>query len=470
MQMTTIAAIATPSGYGGIGIVKITGPEAVAIARRIFHKRCAHPPERNTAKSALFESHRLYYGVIKNPNTGQNVDEVLLAVMQAPHSYTREDVVEIQAHAGPVALQTVLEIVLKAGAQMAAPGEFTRRAFLNGRIDLTQAEAVMDIIHAKSEQALAAAGAQIGGRLRKKIEGIKNELTAVYAVIEAGIDFPEETGAELNIAGMATELDKQVVCPIDQLLRQYATMHFFREGIALAIVGKPNVGKSSLLNCLLQQDRAIVTEMPGTTRDVISERLIINGIPVDILDTAGIHRTTDCLENMGIQKAHACIDAADIVLFVVDASQSLDAADMFISERLGEKNRILVLNKIDLIDEDKKRYPRIPDEWKKRPFVQISAKYGQGLDRLQTAIAEMTIGTINATARTPIIPNLRHKQLLENCLADIKRACAGMVSQQPMELVAIDLKSALAALDDILGIGARDDILDQIFKQFCIGK
>ena len=470
METTTIAAIATPSGYGGIGIVKISGPLAIRIARQIFKKKCPDTSVPTSQPSAQIDSHRLYYGMIKDPDTEKVVDEVLLAVMKAPHSYTRENVVEIQAHAGPVALQTILQIVMRAGAQLAEPGEFTRRAFLNGRIDLTQAEAVMDIIYAKSETALIAAGEQIRGRLKKKVEKIKDDLENACAIVEAGIDFPDEIDEELDAGRLAAKLRESVAEPIKGLLRQHESLRFYRDGISLAIVGKPNVGKSSLLNSLLQDERAIVTERPGTTRDVISERLNINGIPIDVLDTAGIHQTFDQIENMGIQKARDCIAAADIVLFVVDTSQPIDQADRYIYDLVSEKISVLVYNKIDLVENEQSGCDRTPEGFNRKPCVEISAKYGQGLENLKSIVAEISVGNISTSAKNMIIPNLRHKQHLESCLADIQRACQALRNNTPMEMVALDLNSAFGSLEDILGNRSGADILDRIFEQFCIGK
>lgn len=470
METTTIAAIATPSGYGGIGIVKMSGPQAIRIARQIFQKKCPDTSAPTVESSAPFDSHRFYYGMLKDPDTGQVVDEVLLAVMKAPRSYTRENVVEIQAHAGPVALQAIMQIVMRAGAHLAAPGEFTRRAFMNGRIDLTQSEAVMDIIHAKSETALTAAGAQIRGRLKRKIEKIKDELENACAVVEAGIDFPDDIDGELDVSSMAAKLNEKVSVPIKALLKQHESLRYYRDGVSLAIVGKPNVGKSSLLNSMLQDERAIVTEKPGTTRDVISEKLNINGIPIDVLDTAGIHQTMDQIESMGIQKAQDCIDAADMVLFVVDTSQPIDQADRYIYNLVSDKISILVYNKIDLVDNKPFRCEDVRDGFNGKPCVGISAKYGAGLEKLKQVVAEISVGTINNSVKNMIIPNLRHKQHLESCLADIQRACAALRTNILVEMVALDLNSALGSLEDILGLRSRTDILDRIFEQFCIGK
>lgn len=468
--MTTIAAIATPAGYGGIGVIKISGPASIPIARQIFTKTCDTQSKADTGSDTDFVSHRLYLGTVNNPENAHIVDEVLLAVMKAPHSYTREDVVEIQAHSGPVALQEIMEIVLGQGACLAEPGEFTKRAFLNGRIDLTQAEAVMDLIHARSAIALKAAGLQISGGLKERIQEIRSELQSVRALVEAGIDFPEDVPEEIDADGLVDLLQRKVISPVDQLARQHDRMRFFREGIALAIVGKPNVGKSSLLNRLLQQERAIVTEQPGTTRDVIRERLVIKGLPIDVLDTAGIRSSQDPVEKLGIRKAEDCIEQAEIVVLVLDAQREPDSDDQRIYDKINDKNCILVFNKKDLLPSQGESPVQSPVEWQTHPQVVISAKHGDGIDRLIEVIETLTVGSIDAAASSPIIPNLRHKLLFDRCRENLQQAAASLKSGQPMELVAIDLQSGLNNLDDISGNRATSDILDHIFDRFCIGK
>jgi tRNA modification GTPase len=468
--MTTIAAIATPAGYGGIGIIKISGPESIPIARQIFSKTCSTYSKGDTGRDAEFESHRLYLGNIHNPRNGHIIDEVLMAVMKAPHSYTCEDVVEIQAHSGPVALQEIMEMVLLAGARLADPGEFTRRAFLNGRIDLTQAEAVMDLIHARSATAVKAAGVQISGGLKERIEAIRLELQTLYAQIEAGIDFPEDVPEDIDAGEMVKTLNTKIISPIKQLARQHEQMRYFREGLALAIAGKPNVGKSSLLNRLLQQERAIVTEEPGTTRDVIRERLIINGLPIDVLDTAGIRSSKDPIEKLGIMKAQDCIDQADIVLLLIDAHRKPDLDDYRIYSKIKDKNCILVFNKKDLIKTQADTMSVAPEEWQNHPRVMISAKTGDGIDRLVELIETVTVGSIETAAISPIIPNLRHKLLFDRCLENLQRAEQALSNRQPLELVAVDFAAGLKQLDDVLGVRAGTEIVDHIFDQFCIGK
>lgn len=468
--MTTIAAIATPAGYGGIGIIKISGPESIRIARRVFRRTCPDTPKKQHPGKERFDTHRLYLGNIADYQNGRIIDQVLMVVMRAPHSYTTEDVVEIQAHSGPVTLQKILELILRSGARMAEPGEFTKRAFINGRIDLTQAEAVMDIIHARSQTANEAAAAQINGRLKKRINHLRRELQNIYAFIEANIDFPEDVEDPIDVDHIQAALKESLIEPLIELMEQHDRMRFFRDGLSLAIVGKPNVGKSSLLNCLLQQDRAIVTEQPGTTRDIIREQVIIKGIPVDILDTAGIRCYADHIEKLGIKKTEDALGVADIILFVIDASQLLDSDDDRIHRMVANKQHILVFNKMDIIEQTGVGPTRIPDHWHNQHPLQISAKHGKGIGALYKAIENLTVGSLSERTQSALIPNLRHKLLIKRGLERALQARRGLAEGQSVELVAIDLQETLQCLDDIVGIRASTDILDKVFEQFCIGK
>lgn len=331
MKTATIAAVATPPGTGGVGIIKISGPEALKIAATLF-RSCKNDNNPNRAERSdrfpiNFQSHRLYYGHIVDPETEDHVDEVLLAVMRAPRSYTREDVVEIQAHAGAAVLRVILALVLRQGARMAEPGEFTQRAFLNGRIDLTQAEAVIDIINAKAETALKIANNQVSGQLKLAVENIRSILLDVLVQIEAAIDFPEDVSEILSSTGLETKLRREVAVPILDLMRHYRDGCIYRDGLKLAIVGRPNVGKSSLLNCLLKKERAIVNALPGTTRDLIEDSFQVQGVPVMITDTAGLHEAEDPVEKIGIQKARECLKTADLILQVIDGSEALTVDD-----------------------------------------------------------------------------------------------------------------------------------------------
>jgi tRNA modification GTPase len=468
-QAETIAAIATPPGRGGIGIIKVSGPRSIQIAKTIFRRKADGNGNRPSPDGQL-KSYRLYYGRIVVPGRGFTLDEVLLAVMKAPHSYTREDVVEIQGHAGPAALKAVLALILQQGARLAEPGEFTRRAFLNGRIDLTQAEAVADIINARTDAALLVAANQVSGKLSAAIADIKKALVEVLADIEAEIDFPEDAEGAFDRQRTADALSRKVVAPVEKLIEQYDQEHLIRDGLRIIIVGRPNVGKSSLLNCLVNKDRAIVTAVPGTTRDFIEEELQIHGIPVTAIDTAGLHITDDPIEKAGIARAEERIQHADLILFVLDAGEPLTAEDFRIHSRIAGKNRIVVLNKIDLVNDGTPVDGLVPDDWETVPFAVVSALTHQGLDDLKAQIVQAATGDIGGRAEHAVIPNLRHEMALRRCLQALNAVFDGIENDAPAELTAIDLGESIRWLDRITGTEPAPDILDQIFDQFCVGK
>ena len=469
LHADTIAAIATPPGRGGVGIIKVSGPLAIPIAEKIFRRNSAGngssagPPDRLT-------SYRLYYGRIVAPEQSATLDEVLLAVMKAPHSYTREDVVEIQGHAGPAALKSILTLVLQHGARLAEPGEFTRRAFLNGRIDLTQAEAVADIINARTDAALLVAANQVSGRLAKVIARIKATLVQALAEIEAEIDFPEDVEGTFDRQGTSELLASQAVAPIERLIEQYSREHMIRDGLRIIIIGRPNVGKSSLLNCLVNKDRAIVAATPGTTRDLIEEELQIEGIAVTAIDTAGLHATKDPIEKIGIARAEQRLDNADLVLFVLDTSEPLTDEDIRIQDRIAERNGIVVLNKIDLLPDRLPDKGFLPASWQNMPFAAVSALTGQGMASLKAQIVHAAIGDTNGRAEHAVLPNLRHEMALRSCLQALDAVFNGMEQDSPAELIALDLTESIRWLDRITGTEPSPDVLDQIFSQFCIGK
>ena len=465
MNNPTIAAVATPPGRGGIGIIKISGKDALSIAESIFVKK----QKNNRSKvEKYFETHKLYLGDIVNKQKGQNIDEVLLTVMKAPHSYTKEDVVEINAHSGHIALNEILKLVLEKGAQLAQPGEFTKRAFINGRIDLTQAEAVIDIINAKTEKSLEIASAQIAGNLKERISLIHATLIEILVEINAEIDFPDEVGDHLNKDLVKSRLNNEAVRPLVELLENYEKGHVYQEGVRLVVAGKPNVGKSSLMNRMANKERAIVTALPGTTRDVIEEMININGIPAIISDTAGLHNSTDPVEILGIKKAYEHINVSDIILFMIDVSEKLTKEDYKIQKDFDYKEMILVINKIDLVKTDYEI--KIPEKWKKIKQAKISALYDQGIDELKKMIENTYSDDFGQNIQDKIIPNLRHKIVIEKCLELITKAKQGLKDETPFELIAIDIKDAIDSLDDISGISAKDELLDRIFSRFCIGK
>lgn len=456
---TTIAAIATPPGPGGIGIIRISGPQARPILEKLFQPR---------RKRALL-SHQLVYGWLIDPEQKQPLDEVMAVFMPAPHSYTREDVVEIQCHSSYLLLQEILALILKNDAVLAEPGEFTKRAFLNGRIDLTQAEAVIELLQAKTTEGLQIALNQLQGNLHDKIAGIRDELIAIRAVIEVAIDFPDEDVEIINAGQMVATLQAKVVSPLGELIAAAERGKIFREGISVVIMGRPNVGKSSLLNSLLKEDRAIVTEIPGTTRDIIEEYLDIKGIPVRIIDTAGIRDNAEIVEELGIKKARQKQETADLVLMVVDCACGLTSEDLSLAKSIAGQPTILVLNKKDLVpDHDLQPYrDALPDFLP----VAISAKNHEGLPGLEEAIfAKVSASAEHWDPGHTSIPNLRHTNSLVGALTISRQLVAALHNGLPADLVAIEVQSALDHLSDIIGETTTDDVLDMIFEKFCLGK
>jgi len=464
---STIAAIATPAGSGGISIIRVSGPHAISIAAALFQP-CAGGPENRPAGPA-FESHRLYYGHIVDPASGRTLDEVMLSVMKAPKSYTREDVLEINAHGGPVAVRSILEAVLRQGARLAEPGEFTRRAFLNGRIDLTQAEAVADLINARSERSLSSAAAQLEGGLRQAVQTIRTFCLDLLVRMEAGIDFPEDVGDLIDTRETFTRLQEQVITPLKQLIRNHVQGRVIHEGLRVAIVGRPNVGKSSLMNRLLGRERAIVTPYPGTTRDVIEDTLIVQGVPVMLRDTAGLHVSRDPVETLGMAKTLENSGSADLVLFVLEAHRPLGEEDVRVYEWVRSKPMLIVLNKIDLLNGSAAQ-AEVPDDFPRERCARISALSGQGVEELQARIIQAATGESGLEVAGTVIPNLRQKELLERSLASATAAATDVVNGSAPELVSIHLTQAADGLGEILGATVKVDVLDAIFSRFCIGK
>ncbi|NOZ69274.1 MAG: tRNA uridine-5-carboxymethylaminomethyl(34) synthesis GTPase MnmE [Deferribacteres bacterium] len=448
----TIAAISTPPGAGGIGIVRLSGSDSIKIADRIFRS----PRKKKLARSP---SHRILFGHIVDPATGEILDEVLVSVMKAPNTYTREDIVEINCHGGPVPLRRILELVLNTGARLAEPGEFTKRAFLNGRIDLARAEAVIDVINALTEESRKAAVRQLRGALSEKMEAIRQKLTELAAFVEAYIDFPEEDIEPLSLKDMqktAADIRKSIRKLIDSA--RYGLI--LREGLKTAIVGRPNVGKSSLLNALLQQDRAIVTESPGTTRDVIEEYLNIRGLPVKIMDTAGIRNASNTAEREGVRRSLRSMEEADLVLLVIDGSRPLHRTDRELIEKSRPDKTILVINKTDLPVKINLNEPNMQE---------ISAINGTGLEELKQKMVETALGG-RAAGGADIVTNTRHVRALEKSLASLDSFLSGLSNKMPPEFLSVELRDALDAVGEILGVTTPEDILNRIFSEFCIGK
>lgn len=446
----TIAALATPPGEAAIGIVRMSGPRALDIAREIF---------RSPGGGGL-KPRRVHYGFIVDPRTGQRVDEVLLTAMEAPRTYTRQDVAEINCHGGTAPLRRVLELVIARGARLAEPGEFTKRAFLGGRIDLSQAEAVLDLIRAKGELAEKLALEQLRGTLSRKINALREKLLGICAHLEAWIDFPEEEIEPRALDELKSGCEG-ALREIEALAGSFDEGRYIREGLRTAIVGKPNVGKSSLLNALLERDRAIVTEMPGTTRDVIEEHLSIDGLPVRIMDTAGIREAHDMAEEEGVRRSMRAMDDADLVLGVLDASQPLGAEDMMLVEKLRESKAVLVLNKCDL--------PRMMGDVSGFGIkhVSLSAKTGHGIDGLKEAVFASSPGA--TAAEGVLVANLRHRKALEAAGKALGEGISAL-GAAPLEITAMELREALDRLGEIVGAVTTEDILERIFSEFCIGK
>jgi len=450
----TIAAISTPVGEGGIGIIRISGPEALPIAGRIFRAK----------SNGGLKSHRFSYGAVVNPESGALLDEAMLVFMKGPNSYTREDVVEIQCHGGTLVVSRILSLVVSVGARLAEPGEFTKRAFLNGRIDLVQAEAVMDVIASRTEAALALAQQQREGLLSLRIGAVKEGILYALAYVEALLDFPEE---DINVAVEGDVLGRVLpaLAELESLIAGFDEGRVLRDGVSVVIAGKPNVGKSSLLNTLLKEKRAIVTSTPGTTRDVIEEVVNINGLPVKLLDTAGIRESDDHVEQEGVRLSLDRIPRADLVLFVVDASASFTAEDDAILQAIGSKSFIVVRNKSDLASRC-----ALPVDLA-APSVAISTVTGAGISELRGAIhAAFIHGNATDVRELVAISHARHRDALLKSQDALLRFSANLKAGVNLELLPIDLRDALDAVGEVTGATTADDVLDRIFSSFCIGK
>ncbi len=458
-QEETIAAISTPFGESGIGIVRISGSSAESIARKLFK------PKKD---QSYFVSHHFHYGEIIDNQSGNPVDEVLIVLMKSPNTYTKEDIVEIHCHGGYFILQKVLELVLKEGARMAQPGEFTKRAFLNGRIDLTQAEAVIDMIRARTQTSLEIANQQLRGWLYRGMADLKTRLIEHLALIEAHIDFPEEEMEPIAFEEWKEDT-KKMIHQVEEWISSYEEGRIFREGISCAIVGKTNVGKSSLLNVLLKEERAIVTPIPGTTRDVIEEVLNIHGIPVRLMDTAGLRKPADSIEQEGVRRAKERVADSDFILLLLDGNRALDADDLEIFGEIKGKKKVVIINKKDLplrisLEDVKSRF-------EKDPIIPISALKNEGIDDLKKTIyTSLVHRDVRSTPEHLIIANIRHKTALTQARDNLSYAMKGLEEGTSLEFIAFEIRSALEALGELVGETTTEEILNRIFEQFCIGK
>ena len=447
----TIVAISTPPGRGGIGIVRLSGPQASAIAAPLLRLRHALAPAQARFADLI------------DPTTGERLDEAVVTWFAAPHSYTSEDVVEIAAHGAPVILEFLVRACIASGARLARPGEFTERAFLAGRLDLTQAEAVRDLIDAQTLYQAKIASEQLGGSLSRRIRPIKQTLVDLIAELEAGIDFAED-----DIDVLASEPIRAriaaVADPLQSLAASFAYGRVVRDGFSLAIIGRPNAGKSSLFNRLVQRERAIVTATPGTTRDLVTERVALGGIPLNLIDTAGLRTATDEAERLGIEKSREAAADADVVLLVLDASAGpLDAEERALLQQLENRCALVVLNKVDL------PVSAAPTIEIPASALRTSARTGEGIAALQEKILELVRGD-GAESESALVTNLRQQQAVQEALAALAAAQAGVAAQIPHEMILLDFYGALRALDALTGETTLDDILNQIFSTFCIGK
>ena len=458
-QEETISAVCTALGEGAIGIIRVSGEKALAVGEQIFKAASGK-------KLAAYAPNTLVYGHVLDTD-GSVVDEVMAVYMKAPHSYTAEDVVEIQCHGGVRSLQKILTLSYAAGARPAEPGEFTKRAFLNGRIDLVQAEAVMDIIKSRSDAALKVAVRQQEGQLSKQVRGLRRELLDVIVNLEAVIDYPEDDIEEITFGNVLTEVNKTVV-GVKKLLKNAHTGKILREGLKVAIIGKPNVGKSSFLNFLLKEDRAIVSEFAGTTRDVIEEQFLLGGVPLVLADTAGIRDTEDYVERIGVEKSRRILSEAELAIVVLDGSQPLTDEDREILELVKGRRYVIIINKSDLGSADIKA--DLPEDFKTASVIELSAKTGEGFEAFTEWLQKFVYGDDRHLGDGIYVQNARHERLLQNALVSMNDALAAAEAHLPYDCIMIDLRNAAEYLGEITGDAVRDEIINEIFSKFCIGK
>ncbi len=458
METDTITAISTPIGEGAIAIVRLSGPEAVSMTARIFKGKNLNE----------VDSHTIHYGKLVDPKTNEIAEEVMVSVMRAPKTFTREDVVEINCHGGMVAVNRVLELILSIGARLAEPGEFTKRAFLNGRIDLSQAEAVMDLIRAKTDRAMSVALKQMDGRLSGLIGKLRQELIETVAHVEVNIDYPEYDDVEEMSHEMMRTKTKEVHAKIDDLLSVAKQGKILREGLATAIIGRPNVGKSSLMNTLVQENKAIVTDVPGTTRDIIEEYVNVRGVPLRLVDTAGIRETEDIVERIGVERSRQVLKESDLILFVLNNNDVLTDEDFKLFEAVSGLEYIVIINKTDL--EQKLDMDRVKELVGDRPLVTTSLIEEEGIDELEQAIADTFFAGEIETGDLTYVSNARHIQLLKQASLALEDAMEGIDLGMPMDIVQIDVTRTWEFLGEIIGDTASDSLIDQLFSQFCLGK
>lgn len=455
----TIAAISTPPGEGGISIIRISGDDAVEVAQRLYRGKNLTKVDTNT----------INYGHIVDSQTGDDIDEVMVSVMRAPKTYTKENIVEINCHGGIVATNRILQLVLSNGARLAEPGEFTKRAFLNGRIDLSQSEAVMDLIEAKTDRSMKVAISQLDGNLAHLIRNLRQDILDVLAQVEVNIDYPEYDDVETMTSRLLREKAIKVHGQIDELLQTAKQGKILRDGLATSIIGRPNVGKSSLLNHLIHEDKAIVTDVPGTTRDVLEEYVNVRGVPLKLIDTAGIRDTEDKVEKIGVDRSKKAIDSSDLVLLVLNVSEPLTDEDRTLINLTAAKQRIVVLNKTDLTP--KIDLVELRQLVGTSPIISTSAIQASGLEDLEEIIAHMFFNEgIENSQNDVVVTNARHIGLLNQANQSLKAVVDGLESGLPVDLVQIDMTHCWDLLGEITGDSYQDELLDQLFSQFCLGK
>lgn len=459
MELDTITSISTPMGEGAIAIVRLSGPDAISIADSIY---------KGKKQLSEVDSHTINYGHILDPDSGEIVEEVMAAVMRAPKTFTREDIVEINCHGGLVTVNRILELTLSNGARMADPGEFTKRAFLHGRIDLSQAEAVMDFIRSKTERASKVALGQMEGRLSELIKGLRQSILEILAQVEVNIDYPEYDDVEEATSQFLLKEAANIEQEIDKLLKTGQQGKIMREGLSTVIVGKPNVGKSSMLNNLIQDNKAIVTEVAGTTRDVLEEYVNVRGVPLRLVDTAGIRETEDIVEKIGVERSRKALSEADLILFVLNYNESLTESDYQLFEAIKNEDFIVIINKTDLeqhLDMDELK-EMIGDH----PIVQTSMVEQQGIEELEQKISELFFGGQVQSQDMTYVSNSRHIALLKDAKSSINDAIHSAEEGIPIDIVQIDLIKTWELLGEVIGEEASESLIDQLFSQFCLGK
>ncbi|CAN2247417.1 tRNA uridine-5-carboxymethylaminomethyl(34) synthesis GTPase MnmE [Bacillus vallismortis] len=459
--MDTIAAISTPMGEGAIAIVRLSGPEAIQIADKMYKG-----PKGKTLSSV--ESHTIHYGHIVDRPSDRVVEEVMVSVLKAPRTFTREDVIEINCHGGIVTVNQVLQLALREGARLAEPGEFTKRAFLNGRIDLSQAEAVMDLIRAKTDRAMNVAMNQMEGRLSALVRRLRSEILETLAHVEVNIDYPEYDDVEEMTHQLLVEKATAVKKEIEALLRTSEQGKILREGLSTVIIGRPNVGKSSLLNSLVHEAKAIVTDIPGTTRDVIEEYVNVRGVPLRLVDTAGIRETEDIVERIGVERSRQVLKEADLILLVLNYSEELSEEDVKLFEAVEGMDVIVIMNKTDL--EAKIDSERVRELANGRPVVTTSLLKEEGINDLEEAIQSLFYTGAIESGDLTYVSNTRHISILQQANRAIEDALSGIEQDVPIDMVQIDLTRCWELLGEIIGDAVHESLIDQLFSQFCLGK